>query len=132
VTVVDSSVWIDFFKGVPSDETGVLDDLLGRRNIIVGDLILAEILQGFRRESDVKTAHAAMTAFETVPMVGVEMALRSAANYRRLRRRGVTIRKTIDVMIATWCIEYGHELLYSGRDFDACVRHLGLRAVAPD
>jgi predicted nucleic acid-binding protein len=126
VTVVDTSVWIDFFNGAASDEVEALDQLLGHKNVIVGDLILAEVLQGFRSEADFDAARAALTNFETVSMVGAELATKSAANYRRLRRRGVTVRKTIDMMIATWCIEHGHDLLYSDRDFDACVRHLGL------
>jgi predicted nucleic acid-binding protein len=130
VTVVDTSVWIDFFNGVPSDEAGILDELLGREHIVVGDLILTEVLQGFRREADFNAARAALTAFDVVPMVSPELAVRSAANYRLLRRRGVRVRKTIDVMIATWCIESGHELLYSDRGVDPCVRYLGLRAVA--
>lgn len=128
MTVVDTSVWIDFFNGTTSYEVEMLDRLLGRENIVVGDLILAEVLQGFRSERDFDAARAALLNFETAAMVGTEMASKSAANYRRLRRRGVTVRKTIDVMIATWCIERAHDLLYSDRDFDACVRHLGLRA----
>jgi predicted nucleic acid-binding protein len=130
VTVVDSSVWIDFFNGIPTAETELLDGLLGREPLVVGDLVLAEVLQGFRREADFKAAHAALTALETVSMLGAEMAVRTAANYRRLRRRGVTVHKTIGVMIATWCIEFGHPLLFSDRDFDPCVTHLGLRPAA--
>jgi predicted nucleic acid-binding protein len=128
VTVVDTSVWIDFFNGAQSTEVELLDRSLGRRTIVVGDLIVAEVLQGFRSEADVDAARVALSNFEVVPMVGAGMAMKSAANYRRLQRLGVTVRKTIDMMIATWCVEHGHDLLYSDREFDACVRHLGLRS----
>jgi predicted nucleic acid-binding protein len=130
VTVVDTSVWVDYFNGVTSPEAQTLDGLLGTSgDIVVGDLILAEVLQGFRADSDFAAARAALGAFPVVSMVGTEMAVQSARNYRRLRRLGVTVRKTIDVIIATWCIESGHDLLYSDRDFDPCVEHLGLHAV---
>ncbi|HSS68390.1 MAG TPA: PIN domain nuclease [Nocardioidaceae bacterium] len=130
MTVVDSSVWIDYFNGVSSPQADILYDLLGAEQIVVGDLILAEVLQGFRREADFKAAHAALAAFETATMLGPELAVQSAANYRLLRRRGVTVRRTIDVMIATWCVERGHPLLFSDRDFTPCVRHLGLQSFA--
>jgi predicted nucleic acid-binding protein len=129
VTVVDSGVWIDYFNGSESPSTAALDALLGRTSIIVGDLIFAEVLQGFRSDAEFEAARAALEAFQIAPMLGHDLAVRSAQNYRRLRRRGVTVRKTIDVMIATWCIELGHDLLYSDRDFDPCVEHLGLRRV---
>jgi predicted nucleic acid-binding protein len=135
VTVVDSSVWIDFFNGTDTKHTVLLDRLLGREHIVVGDLILAELLQGFRKEVDAKAAHAALAAFaafETVSMVGPEMAILAAGNYRRLRRRGVTVLKTMDLLIATWCMAAGHRLLYADRDFDPFAVHLGLVAVGAE
>lgn len=127
MVVVDSSVWIDFFNGRRTVETDALDDLLGRRELIVGDLILVEVLQGFRLDRDFRQARRLLGAFPIVPMVGPTLAVRAAENYRRLRRRGVTVRKTIDVLIATYCISRRLPLLHADSDFDPMVRHLGLR-----
>jgi predicted nucleic acid-binding protein len=129
VVVVDSSVWIDFFNGRRTRETDALDDLLGRREMIVGDLILAEVLQGFRLDRDFRQARRLLHAFPIVSMVGPTLAVRAAENYRRLRRRGVTVRKTIDVLIATYCISRRLPLLHADADFDPMVRHLRLRIV---
>src|SRR3990172_3335546 len=96
--VVDSSVWIDYFNGRATEQTNTLDALLGRRVVVVGDLILAEVLQGFRRDRDFNQARRLLAEFPAVSMVGPRLALRAAENYRRLRRLGVTVRKTIDVM----------------------------------
>lgn len=129
MTVVDSSVWIDYFNGIKNRETDQLDLLLAGDVIVVGDLILAEVLQGFRSDQDFSDALAALTSLELVSMGGPGLAISAAQNYRTLRRLGVTVRKTIDVLIATWCIEFGQPLLYSDRDFDPCVEHLGLPTV---
>ena|SRR2546422_7400529 len=126
MVVVDSSVWIDYFNGHPTDQAEALDALLGRRLVVVGDLILAEVLQGFRRDRDFRRARRVLAAFPTVSMVGPAMAVRAAENYRRLRRLGVTVRKTIDVLIGTYCIARRLPLLHSDSDFDPMVRHLGL------
>ena len=125
--VVDTSVWIDFFNGIASPEVGRLDAMLGRRQILVGDLILCELLRGFRSERDAAVVERELRAFAFAPMVGHAVALTAAENYRALRGRGVTIRKTIDLLIGTFCIENGHELLHSDRDFAAMAEHLGLR-----
>ncbi len=125
--VVDSSVWIDYFSGRSRRESDALHELLGRQEIVVGDLVLVEVLQGFRRDQDFRQARLVMAAFPAASMVGPAQAVRSAENYRRLRRAGVTVRKTIDVLIASFCIARGLPLLYSDRDFDPMVRHLGLR-----
>jgi len=127
MVVVDSSVWIDYFNGRPSLQTDALDGLLGRRHVVVGDLILAEVLQGFRRDRDFRQARRLLAAFPTASMVGPELAVRAAENYRRLRRLGVTVRKTIDVMIGTYCIARRLPLLHSDTDFEPMTRHLGLR-----
>ena len=129
MTLVDSSVWIDYFRGTFSAETDKLDTLLGMEALMTGDLIVAEVLQGFSAESDFKTAKQLMTSgLNVVSLVGVENAIRAARNYRVLRAQGVTIRKTIDTLIATYCIEHGVALLFSDRDFHPFVEHLGLRS----
>lgn len=127
--VVDSSVWIDYFRGVDTREAMLLHGLLGVEPVMIGDLVLAEVLQGFRRERDLRRAEAALQTLIFRPMVGRTVALASARNYRALRAGGVTVRKTIDVLIATFCIENGHSLLHADRDFDAMERHLGLRTL---
>jgi predicted nucleic acid-binding protein len=127
--VSDTSVWIDYFNGVVTPATDTLDVALGRQEILVGDLILTEVLQGFRREADFAQACQLFRAFPIVTMLGPVLAVRSAEHYRILRARGVTVRKTIDVVIGTYCIAHHLPLLYADRDFDPLVRYLGLRAV---
>ena len=127
--LVDSSVWIDYFRGVSTPETEVLDSLLGRELVATGDLILIEVLQGFSRERDFQRARKLMAELESVELGGVGIAVQAAKNFRKLRELGVTVRKSIDTLIATRCIESGLELLHSDRDFDAFERHLGLRVV---
>ncbi len=127
--LVDSSVWVDYFNGRTTRETSVLDDLLARELLLTGDIILAEVLQGFRRESHFRRAKRLFDGLAFQEMLGREVALLTARNYRALRTRGVTVRKTIDVMIASFCIRHRHRLLHSDRDFDAMVEHLGLRTV---
>lgn len=130
--IVDSSVWIDYFNGHRTAETNALDQMLGVDEIIIGDLILTEILQGFRKESDFHRARELLDHFPVVSMLGPEMAIKAAENYRMLRKQGVTIRKTIDVIIASYCIEHALPLLYSDRDFDPMVQHLGLQTSLPE
>ena len=127
--VVDTSVWIDYFNGVATRETALLDALLGAEPIVIGDLILAEVLQGFRAEGDARKARTALDRLLFQPMVGRDVALASARNYRALRARGVTVRKTIDMLIATFCLENGHRLLHADRDFVPIVEHLGLETL---
>lgn len=129
--VVDTSVWVAFFNGQATPEADLLDDLLGRERILVGDLILAEILQGFRRERNFRRARELLDAFDFAPMVGKNMAIRSARNYRKLRSLGVTVRKTIDVMIGTFCLTHGLALLHADHDFAPMEQHLGLDVVRP-
>lgn len=124
---VDSSVWIDYFNGTNSKGARKLDVLLGREPLMVGDIVLTEVLQGFRRDQDFTKARALMSAFETVNVLGSERAIRAAENHRRLCRIGVTVRKTIDTLIATCCIDQGYWLLHSDRDFRPFAQHLGLR-----
>lgn len=129
--LVDSSVWIDYFRGTPTPQTDTLDALLGSEPVITGDLILAEVLQGFANERDFNTARKLLTSLNVVSLAGRDIALQAARNFRALRALGVTVRKTIDTIIATRCIESGYWLLYSDKDFDPFERHLGLRAVCP-
>jgi predicted nucleic acid-binding protein len=127
--LVDSSVWIDYFRGTVTAQTDQLDRLLGREPLAIGDLILAEVLQGFDSERDFRAAQRLLTTFQIVEIGGREIAIQAARNYRLLRGHGVTVRKTIDTMIATRCIESGFDLLHSDRDFDAFAEYLGLRVV---
>ena len=127
--IVDTSVWVDYFNGKLSDETDSLDTMLGNQEILLGDLILTEILQGFQEDRLFREAQKMLESFPIVPMLGLPLAIQSAKNYRALRKRGVTVRKTIDVMIGTYCIEHHIPLLYADRDFGPMVRHLGLRSV---
>lgn len=124
--VVDSSVWIDFFNGVSTPEVERLDGLLGVTPLAIGDLILVEVMQGFRNERDVATARQLFRSLALLPMLGGSNAWKAAENYRQLRRKGVTVRKTIDGIIATACIEANLPLLFSDRDFQPYVEHLGL------
>ena len=126
--VVDSSVWIDFFNGVSTPEVERLDGLLGDSPVAVGDLILVEVLQGFRNDRDVATARELFRAMPLLTMLGAQNAYKAAENYRTLRSRGITVRKTIDSIIATACIEATVPLLFSDRDFQPYVEHLGLEA----
>ena len=128
--LVDSSVWIDYFRGAANLQTEVLDSLLGRQPLAIGDLILTEVLQGFDDERDFNTARKMLTALTVVELGGEEIVIQAAKNFRALRRLGVTVRKTIDAVIATRCIESGYELLHNDRDFDPFARHLGLVVVA--
>ncbi|HUH00321.1 MAG TPA: PIN domain nuclease [Gammaproteobacteria bacterium] len=128
MVLVDSSVWIDYFIGVATRQTDLLDRLLGREPVAVGDLVLAEVLQGFRIDADYRAARAMLGSLVTFEMLGAARAIKVAENYRALRRQGVTVRKTTDAVIATFCIEQQLPLLYSDRDFDPFVTHLGLNS----
>jgi predicted nucleic acid-binding protein len=127
VTLVDSSVWIAYFNGVVCRQTDLLDRLLSERLILLGDLMIAEVLQGFAKDADFRSARALFAGLRCVDLVGRELAIEAAVNFRRLRCDGITVRKTIDMLIATYCIANGHELLHMDKDFDPMARHLGLK-----
>jgi predicted nucleic acid-binding protein len=127
--LVDSSVWIDYFRGTIKLETEELDRLLGDELLAIGDLILTEVLQGFDNEREFHDARRMLSSLTVVELGGREIAIQAAKNLRALRKLGFTPRKTIDTVIATRCIESGYELLHSDRDFDPFVKHLGLRVV---
>jgi hypothetical protein len=124
--VVDTSVWIDFFNGGPTREADVLNEVLGERLIVVGDLTMTEVLSGLRADGDRRKAQSLLESCEFRPMVGKEVAIEAAGNYRLLRKRGITVRKTIDVLIGTFCIVNRLPLLHADRDFDPLEEHLGL------
>jgi predicted nucleic acid-binding protein len=126
VIVVDSSVWIDFFHGVSTPEVERLDGLLGVTPLAIGDLVLVEVMQGFRTDQDGATARQLFRSLALLPMLGGSNAWKASENVRQLRRKGITVRKTIDGIIATACIEANLPLLFSDRDFRPYVEHLGL------
>lgn len=128
--LVDSSVWIDYFRGTATPESEKLDSLLGVELIATGDLILTEVSQGFTSDRDFNQARKLMTALAVVDLAGQDIAIQAAQNFRTLRSLGITVRKTIDTVIATYCIEHDLPLLYSDRDFDPFVEHLGLRSAS--
>ena len=127
--LVDSSVWIDYLRGTQAPHTDRLDELLARQPLAIGDLMLAEVLQGCRSEREAERVQAELMQLELVVIGGVQVSVETARNFRRLRALGVTVRKTIDGLIATRCLLDGFELLHHDRDFDAFERHLGLRCV---
>jgi hypothetical protein len=127
---VDTSVWIDYFRGVVTPQSDKLDTLLGVEQVLTGDLILAEVLQGFVIDRDFNQARRLLASVPMIPLVGEGIANQAAKNFRKLRTLGITIRKTIDTLISTSCIEKELCLLYSDRDFDPFVQHLGLRSAS--
>ena len=129
--LVDSSVWIDYFRGTPTPQAEKLDSLLGSEPVVTGDLVLTEVLQGFGSEHDFNQARKLLTSLVVVDLVGQDIAIQAARNFRALRALGINVRKTIDTLIATRCITSGLTLLYSDRDFDPFVQHLGLRSALP-
>jgi hypothetical protein len=126
VILVDSSVWIDFFNGRRTRQTDLLDGLLGEEEILTGDLICVEVLQGFGRDREFQRAKRALDTLPLADLLGREIALASVINYRVLRQRAITVRGTIDLIIATYCIQNGHVLLHADRDFEPMREHLGL------
>jgi hypothetical protein len=130
--LVDSSVWIDYFNGRDTPQTDKLDELLEIELLGIGDLILTEVLQGFRVDNDYRTAKKVLTSLTVFNMLGLKIAIKSAENFRILRKQGITIRKTNDVIITTFCLENDHSLLFSDKDFIPFVKYFGLNAVLID
>ena len=125
--LVDSSVWIDQINQVATAQVVRLHELLPEGPLLIGDLILCEVLQGFRSEAQARMVQRSLSRFEVVSLCSPALAVRAADNYRMLRRQGITIRKTADLIIGTFCIERGHALLHSDRDFEPMERFLGLQ-----
>ena len=128
--IVDTSVWIDYFNGNINKETDYLDIALDKEEVVIGDLIFLEILQGFRTDKDYEQAKNMLLPLEQYEMFGASMVEKCANNYRSLRKKGITIRKTADVIIATFCIEQQIPLLFLDRDFLPFVEHLKLQTVS--
>jgi predicted nucleic acid-binding protein len=128
--LVDSSVWVDYFRSVSTPQSERLDALLGKQPLLIGDLILAEVLQGFSRDQEYQQARTRLAALQCIQIGGEQIALQAARNFRTLRARGVSVRGTIDALIATRCIEDDLQLLHSDRDFEPFRAHLGLQTVA--
>ncbi len=124
--LVDSNVWIDYFNGTENAGTDQLDVLLGVEPLAVGDYIVLEVLQGFRSDDQFHQAKELLDSLTTFQLLDEELALAAAQNYRMLRKKGITVRKSIDTVIATFCIERNHQLLFADRDFMPFVDHLGL------
>ena len=127
--LVDSSVWIDYFRGTSTRQTDRLDDLLDREPIVIGDLILVEVLQGFVADRDFQRAKSLFAPLALIELGGADIAVLAATNYRTLRKAGATVRKTIDTVIATRCIRDHYTLLHDDQDFEPFVKHLRLRSV---
>ncbi len=127
--VVDTSVWIAHLRGVRTEPVRKLTSIERTNEILVGDLILLEVLQGARDEAHAARIERDLRQFPIEPMLDERLAVRAAANYRELRRRGSTVRKTVDVIIGTFCLERGHALLHDDRDFDPFAMHLGMQVV---
>ena len=127
--VVDTTVWIDFFRARDTDQTMKLRRLIGRELILIGDIVLVEILQGVRDDAQAARVEQALRVHRIEPMLSGILAPKVASNYRLLRAKGITVRKTIDMIIGTFCIEGGHALLHSDRDFDPMQDYLGLSVI---
>jgi predicted nucleic acid-binding protein len=125
--LVDSSVWIGYLRGVETRQTEKLDRLLGREPLAIGDLFLMEVLQGIDSDREFHEVLRLLTTLTLVELGGSDLAVQAARNFRSLRQRGVTVRKTVDTVIATRCIETGFTLLYDDRDFDGFAKYLGLK-----
>lgn len=125
--VVDTSVWIDYVNGVRTAQTDILDRELKQDRVVTGDLIIVEFLQGFRDNKQFQQARKLMDSLEYYDFIGKDMAIKAAQNFRLLRKKGVTIHKTIDVLIATFCIEHGFGLLHNDKEYEQMEKILGLR-----
>ncbi|MGM0460600.1 MAG: type II toxin-antitoxin system VapC family toxin [Bacteroidota bacterium] len=124
---MDTSVWIDYFNGVINKQTETLDRLLSEKSVLIGDIILTEVLQGFDSDKEFRWAKQALDPLDCVHLGGKPLAIKAASNFRFLRSKGITIRKTVDILIGTWCIEHDVELLHNDKDFDQIATQLPLR-----
>ena len=131
MVIVDTTVWVDYLRGAENPETVWLDSQLTHQRLGLTDLILCEVLQGIRGLNMFNKVRDELLAFHFFETGGKDLAITSAVNYRKLRDQGYTVRRTIDCLIATFCLQAGHELLHRDRDFDPFEKVLGLRAVHP-
>ncbi len=125
--LVDTSVWIDYFNGIKNKQTESLDRILSEQSVLMGDIILTEILQGFDSDNEFRLAKQALDPLDCVHLGGKSPAIKAASNFRFLRSKGVTIRKTVDMLIGSWCIEHEVELLHNDKDFDQIATLLPLQ-----
>ena len=126
MVVVDTTVWIDYVRGLDNPYTNALDFELFHNRVITGDLLITEFLQGFRNDKDFEAAKEIIDSLIYFDMLGKDIAFKSAENFRILRKHGITIRKTADIIIGTFCIEHGFSLLHNDRDFEPMEKYLGL------
>ena len=129
MVIVDTTVWIDYLNGVQTPQTDWLDTEVEKQRLGLTDLILCEILQGVKTDEQATEAQRELMKFEVMPMSGIELAVAAAQNYRKLRAKGRTVRKTVDCLIATFCLTNGFTLLHNDRDFDPFEEILGLRVI---
>lgn len=127
--IIDTTVWIDFFRDSETEQTDLLERVIRRGDAALGDVILSEILQGIDSEKEFRSLKRHFSNFRIYPMIGRSNAIKSAANYRKLRTKGITVRKIVDCWIATFCIERGFPLLHNDRDFDPFEQHLKLKVL---
>jgi len=127
VILVDTSVWIDYFNGIENKQTESLDQILSEQSVLLGDIILTEILQGFDSDKEFRLAKQALDPLDCIHLGGKSLAIKAASNFRFLRSKGVTIRKTVDMLIGSWCIEHEVELLHNDKDFDQIATQLPLQ-----
>lgn len=125
--IADSSVWIAALRGIQMPQTERLKILSAGSEIMMGDIILLEVLRGAENDRHAANIQKRLARYTVVPMLSPEIAVKAASNYRKLRSKGITIRKTADLIIGTYCMEHGYSLLHADRDFDPMAEHLGLR-----
>jgi predicted nucleic acid-binding protein len=125
--IIDTTVWIDFFRNSKTEQTDLLELLVRRGEAALGDLILSEVLQGIDSDREFRSLKRHFSNFPIYPMIGRQNAIQSALNYRKLRAKGITVRKIVDCWIATFCIEHAFPLLHNDRDFDPFEQHLKLK-----
>jgi predicted nucleic acid-binding protein len=130
VILVDTSVWIDYFNGIENKQTESLDKILSEQSVLVGDIILTEILQGFDSDKEFRLAKQALDSLDCIHLGGKSLAIKAASNFRFLRSKGITIRKTVDILIGSWCIEHEVKLLHNDKDFDQIATQLALQIYA--
>jgi len=129
--IIDTTVWVDYLNGVESPRTNWLDREMARQRLGLTDLILCQVLQGLRNEEEADKTRRQLLEFEIFSMYGIDLAVQAAKNYRTLRVRGFTVRKTVDSLIATFCLMHDHALLHNDRDYDYFERELGLQVIHP-
>lgn len=131
MVIVDTTVWVDYFRGEQNPETAWLERELNQQRLGLTDLILCEVLQGIREDATFVRVHRHLRTFEVFETGSAELAVSAAQNFRKLRQRGRTVRKPIDCLIATYCLQEGHSLLHRDRDYEAFEQELGLGVVRP-